>query len=128
MAQISEGLLTTDKYNKPMLLKDKDALAILLLRLLVMTPGTNPLHPELGVDIRGRYEYCGEDDLDDLNTEIETQISIYLPSYITCTVEAEIRDNRSMGISITIDDMLFKYSTATGSDLATDEISVMSEE
>lgn len=124
MAQISEGLFTTDKYNKPMLLHDKDAIAILLLRLLVMTPGTNPLHPEMGVDIWGRYEYCNEDELDELNEEIESQILAYLPNFSSCKVTAELDSERQMKVSIYIDGSLFQYSTAGADQIGENEISL----
>lgn len=122
MARVSEGLFTTDKYNKPMVLKDKDAVAILLLRLLVMVPGTNRKHPEMGIDIRGRYEYCEEDEVDELNTEIQTQIKTYLPQFNTSSVNC-ITEGRDMKIAIKVDDTVFNFSTA--SNLSDNEISLM---
>ena len=122
MSSISQALLTTDSYKKPMTLKDKDALAILLLRLLIMVPGTNRLHPEMGIDIRGRYEYSSDDEIDELNTEIEQQIETYLPNYASGSkVECE-NDNRIFRVHINVDGTLFKYSS--GNNLGDDEISL----
>ena len=112
MSVISEGLFTTDSYNKPMVLKDKDALAILLLRLLIMVPGTNRRHPEMGVDIRGRYEYSSEDEIDELNDEITQQIETYMPNYasgasVNCTSE-----NHNLKVSINVDGTVFNFTSS----------------
>lgn len=123
MSVISEGLFTTDSYNKPMVLKDKDALAILLLRLLIMEPGSNPLHPEMGVDIRGRYEYSSEDDLEDLNKEISDQIEVYLPNYRSSTIECTKDPNsNAMKVKINVDGTVFNFSS--GTNLNDNEISL----
>lgn len=125
MAMVSEGLLSIDQYNKPMVLKDADAIAILLLRLLVMTPGTNYLHPEMGVNMRARYRYCSEDDMEDLNQEIITQINTYLPSYSTSSVNCEYQDG-NIRVSINVDDTVFNYATG-GIDSSENVISLMND-
>ena len=122
MSVISEGLFTTDSYNKPMVLKDKDALAILLLRLLIMVPGTNRQHTEMGVDIRGRYEYSSEDEIDELNDEISKQIEIYLPNYASGAIVNCSSENRVLKVSINVDGTVFNFSS--GTELDDNEISL----
>lgn len=124
MSMVSESLLSTSMYNKPMVLKDKDAVAILLLRLLIMTPGTNRQHPEMGVDVRGRYQYASEDEVDELSDEIRLQIDTYLPNFNTSTVDCTVSD-KVLKISINVDGTVFKFSS--GNNLSDDEISLNSD-
>lgn len=105
-----EYLLDTDAYNKPLVLKDKDALAVLLLRLLKMKPGDHPLHPEMGVDIVGRYRYCSAKDLPVLQREINNQISTYLPNYRTIDISVSSLEGEIL-VSINIDGTMFNYTT-----------------
>lgn len=105
----NEYLFATDEYNKPKVLAEKDAVATLFLRLLLLKPGDNPMHPEMGVDIKGRWCYCLEKDLDQLESEISVQINTFLPDYksseVSCSLESSV-----LVISITYDDTLFTYS------------------
>lgn len=117
-----EYLLTTNKYKKPYVLKDKDTLAVLLIRLLIMAPGTNPMHPEMGVDVMGRYRYCNKSDLQTLRQEIRDQIECYLMEYQSVEVEP-VLSNGILKLNITIDDTIFKFTT--DSNTAKDEISLV---
>ncbi len=125
MAKISEYLLSTDSYSKPKVVEDKDALAILLLRLLLMAPGDNMEHPEMGVDIIGRYRYSSEGDLKELNKEIQYQIETYLPLYRTTEVNC-VKDGKYIKVNITIDGTLFQFNS--NNNTAKDEISLSTEE
>lgn len=110
MALITEHLLSTDDYNKPHTIKDKDALAVLIIRLLIMHPGTNPLHPEMGIGLIERYRYCSSDDIPTLNTEIEEQMRQFLPDFRFTKVECSTV-NGSINVSIAIDDTLYSFTT-----------------
>lgn len=111
MAQIvKEYMLTTDEYTQPKIVTDKDAIAVLLLRLLLMVPGDNPDHPEMGVDVMGRYRYSYKSDLTKLNNEIRYQMDTYLPSFNTIDIECTKIDDY-IKISINIDNTLFNFTT-----------------
>ena len=112
MALITEHLLATDVYKRPHTIKDKDALAVLLIRLLLMDPGTNPLHPEMGVGLVSRYRYSSSADMPTLNTEISEQISQFLPDFRYTNVECTVVD-RSINVDISIDDTLYAFTTET---------------
>ena len=49
---VKEYLLTTDEFRNPKVLEGAKAIGILLVRLLLMEPGTNPLHPDNTTDAR----------------------------------------------------------------------------
>jgi hypothetical protein len=105
-----EGLFSTSKYNTPKVITGKEETAVLLIRLLIMDPGTNTLYPEMGVGILSRFVNCSKDDIPDLELEIKKQIDIYLPLYQETSVKVSI-ENRILLLSITIDDTLYKFTT-----------------
>lgn len=114
MAYIREDLFSTDQYNKPRTLKGKDALAVIILRLIKAKPGTDRLHPERGGDIIRRYLFCGPDDLDELDEELQKQINVYLPKYNTCKVTSDVltvNGKSNLKLRIEIDDTIFSFST-----------------
>lgn len=111
MAVISESLMGIDIYNNPKVVKNEDALAILLIRLLIMEPGTDRLHPEMGIDAPGRFNYSFEDDISDLQDEIAKQIATYLPNYQNSEIECTNEDGE-LHLKITVDDTVFSYTTS----------------
>lgn len=118
-----EGIFGTNKYNMPAILEGKEEITILIIRLLILEPGSNPLHPEMGIGLLQRYKNCSRDDLSDLELEIKTQILIYLPKYQQTDIKIDII-NSIMRLSINIDDTLYKFTTST--EPAKDEISLVS--
>ena len=91
-----------------------------------MVPGDNFDHPEMGVDVIGRYRFSEKDDLKTLEHEIEMQIEQYLPYYraaeISCT-----KEDKYLVINITIDDTLFSFTTQS-ENVAKDKISLSVDE
>lgn len=122
---MQEYLFTTNNYKKPYVLKDNHSLALLLIRLLLTVPGTNPMHPELGVDVIGRYRYCNKSHLQNLKQEIRNQIECYLMEYQLAEVEPTL-ENGVLKIAITIDDTIFLFTT--GLETKQNEISLIREE
>lgn len=108
---IKEYLLTTDEFLKPRSVSGTDAVAVLLIRLLIMVPGTNPLHPAMGVGIGTKYRFIMEDDLLALQQVIESQISTYMPpEWQHAIVKLDI-DSRYLSISILINGTAYVYNT-----------------
>jgi len=75
-----EYLLSYDTFNQPTVIDGALAEAFLLARLILMEPGSNPLHPEMGIGIRSNFRYT-VDRLEELKQEIIRQKSIYLPDF-----------------------------------------------
>jgi hypothetical protein len=67
-------------------------------RLLLLKKGTYMDHPNLGIDIRGRYRFAYDDEIIKLNQEITEQISLFLPEFIPVTVvsKAEWKNNKKI--------------------------------
>ena len=72
-----EYLCAIDTFKKPVVVEEKKATAVRLLELIMMEPGSNPLHPDMGVGVRN-YRY-GIETLEDLEERIREQIETYLP-------------------------------------------------
>lgn len=109
MIREREYLCSVDRFNKPVVYDKKKAIATLLVRLILLEPGSDPLHPDMGVGIR-RFRYSMKT-LDDLKKRIKEQIETYLPCFKASNVETVITDNHVCNIEITINDVVYVYDS-----------------
>lgn len=107
-----EYLLDTDNFNKPLVLEDKQAIAALLTRLILLEPGTNPLFPTMGVGIVSRYRYLFKDSESQLKDDIRNQISMFLPQANCTNVELIYNNDKTVDIEITINNDIFVYKSS----------------
>lgn len=106
-----EYLLTVDEFSNPQVVEGKSAVALLLSRLILLEPGSDPLHPDMGVGIR-RYRFnSNKDNLQTLQTAIEKQVDTYLPSFQGSEVQLIMNDDKTMNINITVGDTTYVYSS-----------------
>ena len=113
MAEYTEHLLDVNVFHKPKVLIDKSAVSVLLARLIMLEPGTNPIRPEMGVGLVSKFRYINEDDLHELSSEIQRQINIFLPEFQTVDVNLNYDAiQKVIYIAINVDDLFFEY-TAT---------------
>jgi len=109
MIKEREYLLSTDAFKTPKVLKNQEAIAMLLLRLILLDPGSDPLHPDMGVGIR-QYRYAmGREE--ELKTRIREQMNQYLPCFPAGNVELEVTSDKLINIKITIDDVIYVYDS-----------------
>lgn len=110
---MKEYLLTTNIYSEPEVLNGADAYAVLLTRLLLLEPGTNPLHPDMGVGIGPKYRFLSQEDMPALQTRIQNQVNTYLPSDFLMVTEAylEIKPSGYLQIIVVADDQKFIFDT-----------------
>ena len=52
-----EYFLSIDNLSKPKVVTGQEAIAYLLIRLLLLNPGSDPLHPEMGVGLED-FRFC----------------------------------------------------------------------
>ena len=90
---LRESTMSINSFNEPLDYKNRDSIAFLLLRLLLLEPGTNNAHPEMGVGIVSKYRFSMEDDLDELKVHVKNQIATYLPELIIQTMKNIITSN-----------------------------------
>lgn len=112
MINIEEYLLSIDKFQTPKILKDKDAIFVLLIRLMLLEKGTIQSHPDMGVGIISRYRYSDEDKLQDLQLDIVNQINTYLPKLVGVDVKVSGDPvNKEILVSISVNGVLYTFST-----------------
>lgn len=111
--KVREYLLTTDEFRNPKVIKGANAIGVLITRLLLLEPGTNPLHPDMGVGIGPKYRYITESDMDILQSRVQDQINTYLPSlfYSATRVNLDIKKNKMLVINIIVDGVSYVYDT-----------------
>ena len=110
---MKEYWLTTTEYLEPSVASGADAYGVLLLRLLLLEPGTNPLYPEMGVGLGPKYRFITEDDISTLESRISDQINTYLPSEAKsiATVTLKMNQNHYLRIIIMSDNTKYVYDT-----------------
>lgn len=112
MAQLErEMLLSVDSFKKPTVLEGKDAIGILLVRLIQLEPGTIASRPKMGVGLLSNYRYCDEEKALQLQDHIKDQIRTYLPEYQGVQVATKLNEGGKLVIDITIDKTLYRYET-----------------
>lgn len=105
-----EYVLSINDIKEPKVLEGKEAIATLLVRIILLEPGTIPDKPLMGVGLK-RYRYSGPDGVDQLRKEIKSQITTYMPRYQGADVTIKLNDNKTLTIGIAIDGVLYKYET-----------------
>lgn len=109
---ITEYLLTTDNFSNPKTETGMKAVGIIIIRLLLLVPGTNPRHPEMGVGLGTIYRFITEDELSNLQEVIEYQMSTYLPQeFQGVLVDLSIDDDNCLVVTIIIDGIAFTFET-----------------
>ena len=110
MIKEREYCMSVDNFKRPLIYKNQQAIAILLTRLILLNPGSDPLHPEMGVGITN-YRYAfGR--LDELKLRVKQQIDTYLSCFSSANVEILITNDNLCNIEITIDDVIYLYDSS----------------
>ena len=100
---LHEHTLSVDEFNNPKVLKDSEAIATILVRLLLLEPGTFETHPEMGVGLVSRYRYSFHGRAEELRADFQSQIDKYLPTFQGVRVQVS-----------EIDDMYYIYAEING--------------
>ena len=109
MIKEREYLLSTTVLNQPEVFEKQQAIAMLLMRLILLNPGSDPLHPDMGVGIVNYRYAMGR--LDELKDRVAKQINTYLPCFPAGNVEIVINEDNTCDIVITINDDQYRYSS-----------------
>lgn len=89
----TEPLLSVDKYYKPLVAKGEDYATLMLIRLILLEPGTFQTHPNMGVGLVSRFRYSNEVDMVKLANLIKDQIMLYLPQFTLTDVRCILGDS-----------------------------------
>jgi hypothetical protein len=111
-----EYLLSVDEFNNPAYLKGKSSVALLLSRLIVLEPGSDPLHPTMGLGIKNYRFNSNSDNINELKSDLKKQIETFLPQYTGVEISMNISKNKILNVSILIGDTEYRYSTEITTD------------
>lgn len=116
-----EYSFSVNRFNKPVVVKDHDAIGTRLMELIMMEPGDDPLHPDMGVGLK-TYRYS-LNSLNDLKKRVEDQIATYLPFYQDVNVAIINTPDKICNIEINIGGMIYVYdSENTSKPITLDDI------
>ena len=110
MIQNREYVFSTDNFNRPTTVEKEPAIGLRLLELIMMDPGSNPLHPNMGVGIRN-YRY-GINTLTDLENRISEQIRTYLPMYELENVSLLRTPDKILNVEIKVEGNTYRFNSA----------------
>lgn len=102
-----------NEYNKPVELNGQHAIGTRLMELIMMEPGDDPLHPDMGVGIKS-FRYT-QNTLDKLKQRLEDQIATYLPFYQSVNVTIIPTPDKVCNIEIALGGVTYIYDSATSS-------------
>lgn len=105
-----EYLFSVNKFNEPEVLTKQRAIGMLLVRLILLEPGSDPLHPEMGVGIKNYRYAMGK--LDELRTRVEEQINTYLPCFPAADVSIVQTPDHMCNIEIMINNVIYEYNSS----------------
>ena len=109
MIKEREYLFSVDRFNKPVVYTKQRAIGLLLTRLILLNPGSDPLHPDMGVGIT-KYRYT-MNTLDELKQRVKKQIETYLPCFPSSNVTLVLTPDHTCNVEITIDNTTYIYNS-----------------
>lgn len=108
-----EYLLKVTPFSEPKIATGKEAIATMLSRIILLEPGTNPLHPTMGVGLVSKYRFLDSEDKKlRLMSDIRKQVETFIPEYQIIDVDLEYNSDKTVDIKIIIDDTLFIYDSS----------------
>lgn len=107
MQEFTEHVFTTSVFNKPLVLKDKDAILTIIVRIILMDPGTYSMIPEAGVGLVKRYRYLDSDNIPQLEQDIRDQIDRFLPYFRNVDCKITLNQDKILFIELDIDDDVY---------------------
>lgn len=107
-----EYMLSVDNLSRPKVVEGTEAIASLIIRLLLLNPGSDPLHPEMGVGLES-FRFC-LNRIDDLESRIKAQLETFMKEFAYSEVRVvEITEEKICNIEITIGNVIFVYDSRT---------------
>ena len=111
MKKYKEYLLSTDNFKNPVLKEGNDATGLLIMRLLILDPGTNRRHPSMGIGMLSKL-FSSSSDILNLQENIDSQMNTYMPPDIRPS-EIKLTGNKKgfLEIHIVVKDIDYIYET-----------------
>jgi hypothetical protein len=106
-----EYLLSVNEFSNPQVVEGKSAIALLLSRLLLLEPGSDPLHPDMGIGIKNYRFNNDKDVLSELKKKINDQLEKFLPTFQGSEIILGLTEDKILNIDITVGDTTYVYSS-----------------
>ena len=108
---LKEYTLDVNAYGTPLDYKNFNALGTLIMRLILLEPGTITHSPKMGVGLISKYRYMQSDRDIELSQAIKDQIKDYLDNTVAVEVNIGFSKNGEniMIIDMTVDQYQFRY-------------------
>lgn len=110
MVKEREYVFSVNQFNEPVVKTKQEAIGLLLIRLIMLNPGSDPLHPDMGVGIQ-KFRYT-MGTLPKLRQRVEDQIATYLPMFNSAKVELTVTPDKLCNIKISIDNNIYIYDSS----------------
>lgn len=104
--------LSVNDISRENIITGGKAIAIQIVRLILLEPGINSLYPTMGCGIRQLCAGKTENDIPAITDVINAQIQEFLPEFQSVGLSIGIDEtNKALFIDITVDSTIYKYST-----------------
>lgn len=109
---LRERHFSVDDFNQPKKSEGKDAIGVLIIRLILMEPGTDQTRPEMGLGLVSKFRYMQPSEMQRLSSDLKNQLSSYLTPYSNVKVTITMDKEKQLTFDIKIDDNVYKYVTS----------------
>lgn len=106
---LKEYTLDVNAYGTPLDYKNFNALGTLIMRLILLEPGTITHSPKMGVGLISRYRYMQSDKLDAFINEVKNQIKDYVDPTAVVDMDVNITYQNVMVMDLKINSAQFRY-------------------
>lgn len=106
---LKEYTLDVNAYGTPLDYKNFNALGTLIMRLILLEPGTITHSPRMGVGLISKYRYMQSDKIEGFIQEVKTQIKDYLDATAVVDMDVNITDQNVMVMDLKINSVQFRY-------------------
>lgn len=103
-------LASVNNFKEPTKVEGKAAIGIMIVQLFLMEPGSDPLHPDMGIGIKN-YRYT-MDTLSKLENRINNQIETYIPDFQNSNINLIVMPDKSVNVEISSDDVTYVYDSS----------------
>lgn len=106
---LREYTIGVNAYGTPLDYKNFNAIGTLIMRLILLEPGTITHSPKMGVGLISKYRYIQSDKIDGFIQEVKTQIKEYLDATAVVDMDVNITDQNVMVMDMKINSVQFRY-------------------
>ena len=106
---MKEYILEFDLFKKPLIKDGARADALKVIRLILLNPGSDPLHPDMGVGLKN-YRFGDKSVINELKKRTMDQISKYLPDLAATDVDFIMTTDKVLAIDVMTPSEIFEFN------------------